>query len=84
MDETIDNLARQRVAPQQTMTMEQRVTEFFQLFPQLIGGVAVVMNMDVNVAEPLRRKPRQLIQVRGLIFFLREEKGVLGRQQFSF
>ena len=58
--------------------MKQRLPEPVELFAELVGGVAVMVQVDIDVAIARVAEPLELVEVFGLVLVLGEEERVLG------
>ena len=79
MNETVDDLIRHRIAAQHPVPVIQHIAENTQFFFESFRRVVVMMEMDVELAEPGATHVCQRIDVFGTILVLRKEKRVLRR-----
>ena len=79
MDEAEAQLSRPGIARQRTVTLMQDLVEAGDAFAEVGLGVVVVVQVHLDLAEPVGTQRRQLFQVRGHVLLLRVEEGVLRR-----
>jgi hypothetical protein len=79
VDEAVGQRAGAAVARQQAVATRQDVGELSQGGAQVVGGVVVVMQVDLDLAEALAAQVRQRVEVFGLVLLGGIEEGMAGR-----
>ena len=77
VNETVSDLAADRIAPQQTVPVKERVAKLCEFVSQAVGRVVVVMQMNVDITPAVGTQLGEPIEVLRVIFILREEKRML-------
>src|SRR5690606_31806126 len=76
VDEPENDLARLGITAEQAVAMMEDIGKDFKFLAESIGGIVVVMQMNVEIAIPRLNQDAQSIDVFRSIFILRKKEGM--------